>query len=322
MFPNSRIEKYYQQCDELLNFSGLSWWIIDLEDDPDTFYCNRTMCDTFNLNPASTAHSVSKTCPIAGDYNKYISIKNTAKAQKVFNDYQNLKDNTLNEYRNRFPYYDEVQDKVLHFTSQAKALVRNEHGQATLLFGMIEPETVSETLYKQALYDGLTGLRNRREFDNQLEFMISLAKRERRCISLILCDIDHFKQYNDTLGHYAGDECLKKIAQSLEKACYRETDIVCRYGGEEFAIIIYGEDRSISALAEGIRIGVADLAISHPSPDIDIVTISAGFVSLIPDETITPKSLIEKADCGLYLAKSKGRNRTVNCTCSNNSVEK
>ncbi|MDA0146685.1 hypothetical protein OCT63_20955, partial [Vibrio sp. RW] len=119
MFPNSRIEKYYQQCDELLNFSGLSWWIIDLEDDPDTFYCNRTMCDTFYLNPDLTAHSVSKTCPIAGDYNKHIAIKSTAKAQKIFNDYRELKDNTLNEYQNRFPYYDEVQDKVLYFTSRA-----------------------------------------------------------------------------------------------------------------------------------------------------------------------------------------------------------
>lgn len=316
MFPNSRIEKYYQQFDELLNFSGVSWWIIDLEDDPDTFYCNRTMCDMFYLNPDLTAHSVSNTCPIAGDYNKHIAIKSTAKAQKVFDDYRGLKDNTINEYQNRFPYYNEELDQVLYFTSRAKALARNDEGKATLLFGIIEPETVSETLYKQALRDGLTGLRNRREFDNKLQFIINLAKRERRLISLILCDVDHFKHYNDSLGHYAGDECLKKIARSLEKASYRETDIVCRYGGEEFAIIIYGEDQSVSALAERIRIGVSDLAIPHPSPDIDIVTISAGFISLIPDESITPKALIEKADYGLYLAKNNGRNQTIDGECS------
>ncbi|USD67376.1 diguanylate cyclase [Vibrio sp. SCSIO 43136] len=316
IFPNARIEKYYQQCNELLSFSGLSWWIIDLEEDPDTFYCNRTMCDTFDLDNGLLGHSVSKTCPIAGDFNKFIAIKNTTRAQKVFSDFKALKDNTLSEYQNRFPYYDEAKDKILYFTSCAKALDRNEEGKATLLFGIIEPETVSEILYRQALYDSLTGLRNRREFDNQLQFLINLAKRERKVISLIFCDIDHFKQYNDELGHYAGDECLKKIARSLEKTCCRETDIVCRYGGEEFAVIIYGEDKSVSALAESIRIGVSDLAIPHPSPNVDIVTVSAGFTSLVPNDSTSSRILIEKADCGLYQAKTNGRNQTIDCTCT------
>jgi diguanylate cyclase (GGDEF)-like protein len=273
------------------------------------------MCDTFHLNQAISAHSVSKTCPVAGDYNKYIAIKNTAKAQKVFSDFKALRNNHLSEYLNRFPYYDEVKDIVLYFTSRARALERNKAGQATVLFGVIEPETVSESLYKQASRDGLTGLKNRREFDNQLQFIINLAKRDRRYISLIMCDIDHFKRYDDSLGHYAGDECLKMIARALEQACHRETDIVCRYGGEEFAVLIYGEEQSIPALAERIRVGVSELAIPHPANDIDIVTISAGYISLIPDEHTDPKFLIEKADCGLYQAKDLGRNQIVDCSC-------
>ncbi len=313
MFPNTRIEKYYRQCEEILEFSNLSWWIIDLEDDPDVFYCNQAMCETFHLNPSQTQHSVSKTCPIAGDYNKYIAINSSKKAQKVFDDYRELRLNTLNEYCNRFPYYDEKADKVLYFSSRAKALIRNKSGQAALLFGIIEPEIASEKLFKQAVTDSLTGLKNRREFDSQLTFLINLARREKRFVSLILCDIDHFKLYNDRLGHYAGDECLIQIADSISKSSDRITDIVCRYGGEEFAVIAYGDEKEASILAENIRHDIAALAIPNPETELGIVTISTGYVSIIPKPNTTAKTLIEKADCGLYLAKRGGRNRSTSC---------
>ncbi|MDG3085622.1 GGDEF domain-containing protein [Vibrio hannami] len=316
MFPNTRVEKYYKLCSELLDFSGLSWWIIDLDDNSDVFYCNQTMCDTFHLDSSLPSHSVSQTCPIAGDYNKYIAISSSDKAKQIFNEYRELRNNDIYEYDNRFPYYDADKDKVCYFTSRAKALVRDKNGKATLLLGVIEPETISEELYKLASIDSLTGLKNRRTFDSQLLFLMNLARREHRYISLIFCDIDHFKKYNDSLGHYAGDECLKKVAQALSDSCTRETDIVCRYGGEEFAFIIYGENPDTFAFAEKVRTNVRDLAIPHPDPEIDIVTISAGYFSVIPDETTTPKSLIEKADCGLYVAKHNGRNKTENCNCS------
>ncbi|WP_394248526.1 GGDEF domain-containing protein [Vibrio profundi] len=314
MFPNERIKKYYQQCSEILNFAGVSWWIIDLEDNPDAFYCNDTMCRTFHLDPNKTQHSVSKTCPIAGDYNKFIAINNNKKAQKVFDDYRDLRLNTLNEYCNSFPYYDEHQDKVLFFSSRAKALIRDKEGRATLLFGIIEPETANELLYLKASTDSLTGLKNRREFDSQLMFLMNLAKREKRFVSLILCDIDHFKAYNDLFGHYAGDECLITIANSIASSSSRSTDVVCRYGGEEFAVISYGDAEEVAVLAEKIRTDIEQLRIpsSHDN-DGGIVTISTGYVSLIPSESTTTKYLIEKADCGLYLAKERGRNQSAEC---------
>lgn len=311
MFPNTRTERYFRLYEELLNFSGLSWWIIDLEDNPDVFYCNKTMCDTFYLDSNLIQHSVSKTCPIAGDYNKNIAIQNTKMAKNIFFEYNQLRLNQRKEYCNRFPYYDEKKNEVLFFSSRAKALVRDQSGKATLLFGIIEPEVASVELYKQASIDCLTGLKNRREFDAQLTFLINLARRENRFVSLVLCDIDHFKQYNDLMGHYAGDECLVKVASSISGSCARSTDVVCRYGGEEFAVISYGDEKDVSVLAEDIRKGISSLKIPHPGTDHAPVTLSVGYVSVIPKADTTPKSLIEKADLALYQAKEKGRNQCV-----------
>jgi diguanylate cyclase (GGDEF)-like protein len=310
MFANKQIEKYYRQCETLLNFTGVSWWIIDLEEAPDVFYCNKTMCDTFHLGN-DIQHSISKTCPIAGDYNKFIAIKSSVSAQEIYKEYDDLKNNKIAEYDNRFPYYDETKDKVLYFSSRAKALVRNEFGKAILLLGIIEPEAVNEELYKQASIDSLTGLKNRRAFDSQLQFMLNLAKRERRTISLLMFDIDHFKEYNDCLGHYSGDLCLMKIAGLLTKSCCRETDIVCRYGGEEFAIVTYGDSHNTLRLAENVRRCVYESNIPHPKVASGRVTVSAGYISVLADEQTTPRSLIESADCGLYLAKRKGRDQSI-----------
>ncbi|MFM2587251.1 GGDEF domain-containing protein [Vibrio sp. TBV020] len=309
MPDNIRIQKYYQQCENLLKFSGLSWWLIDLEDNPDLFYCNDTMCNTFHLDSTLTAHSVSKTCPIAGDYNQNISIKNSEEALRIFNEYGELRHNTIEEYHNRFPYYDSVLDEVLYFTSRARALVRSCAGQATVLFGIIEPEIASEELYRLASLDGLTGLKNRREFDSQLQFLLNLAKREGSAVSMILCDVDQFKLYNDSLGHYAGDQCLQRIAHSLSESCKRETDLVYRYGGEEFAFLFYGTDIDVGKLASSICRGINDLAIPHSCSKRGIVTVSTGHATLGAGGNFTAKELIEKADKGLYYAKSLGGNR-------------
>ena len=86
-FPNACIEKYYHLYQDLLNFSGVSWWLIDLSADSDTFYCNQSMCDMFFLDNHLTSHCVKKTCPIAGDYNKNIALKDAQKAQQIFDEY-------------------------------------------------------------------------------------------------------------------------------------------------------------------------------------------------------------------------------------------
>ncbi len=308
MFPNKRIEEYYVLYSELLNFSNLSWWIIDLENNPDIFYCNKVMCNAFSLDENIIQHSVSKTCPIAGDYNTNVAIKSTDKAKKIFSEYNQLKMGNIEEYSNTFPYFSKSLDNKLYFSSRAKALLKDELGNAVILFGIIEPELISAELFIEAKTDSLTGLNNRREFDSQLTFLMNLANREQHYISLILCDVDNFKKYNDTLGHYAGDECLMNIATSILKMCSRNTDIACRYGGEEFAIIFYGDKNEASLLAEAIRLEVHSMAIAHPAQNNEPVTISVGYTSIIPDSASNPKTLIECADKALYQAKSNGKN--------------
>lgn len=314
MFPNARVEKYYRLCEELLNFVGLSWWIIDLDDDPNLFYCNPTMRETFSLDPNRVQHFVNKSCPIAGDYNRNVAIKSCSKAKLIFNEYAQLRCGCVSEYCNRFPYYNELRDETLFFISRATALKSDESGRASLLLGLIEPEEMSFELYQQAKIDSLTNLYNRREFDSQLAFLLNLANRERRHISLIMCDVDHFKLYNDQLGHYQGDICLQKIAQILSQCCERSSDVVFRYGGEEFAIICYGDGADAAHLAEDIRLKVEAESIPHPAFNGSPVTISVGYVSVIPNVKVTTtRWLIEHADGALYKAKSNGRNLTLPC---------
>jgi diguanylate cyclase (GGDEF)-like protein len=311
MFPNKQIEEFYLLYEKLLNFTNLSWWIIDLEDNSDLFYCNKTMCQTFSLDINLTQHSVSQTCPIAGDYNSNIAMKSSAKAIQIFDEYHQLREGIIEEYSNSFPYFNSELNETQFFSSRARALVKHQSGRAALLFGIIEPEAISKELYLSAKTDSLTGIYNRREFDSQLEFLINLALRENHHISLVFCDIDHFKQFNDTLGHYAGDECIVQVAHSIMRKCVRATNIPCRYGGDEFAIIVYGDEIEVAHLAESIRMEVNNMVITPLVQDKLSVTLSVGFCSLIPDKTTTSKVLIEQADAALYKAKLNGRNNCV-----------
>lgn len=311
IFPNKRIEEFYHLYERLLTFTNLSWWIIDLGYDPNIFYCNKTMCKTFSLNEEIAQHSVTHTCPIAGDYNKNIATRSSAKAKQIFNEYHQLRKGFIDEYSNNFPYYDSETNETSYFSSRARALVKDKSGNATVLFGIIEPERTTEELHKKVKTDSLTDLFNRREFDFQIEFLFNLAIRENHNISLIMCDIDHFKQYNDNLGHYAGDECLIQIAHAISTTCVRSSEIACRYGGEEFAIIVFGGEKDASYLAEVIRKKVYVMAIPHPALNNTPVTLSVGYYSFTPDPTSSPKFLIECADKALYEAKEIGKNTCV-----------
>ncbi|WP_299568306.1 GGDEF domain-containing protein [uncultured Shewanella sp.] len=310
-FSNKRIEKYYTLYQELLSFSGVSWWLIDLEDNSNVFYCNSNMRDMFSLDSNTLQHSVSKTCPIAGDFNKNIAVKDAHKAKRIFEDYCDLRLGRIDEYHNRFPYYDASQGEILYFTSKARAILRDDCGNAQLLFGIIERERTSAKLFKLSKLDALTGLNNRREFDSQLDFIINLARREQQPISLILCDIDNFKVYNDMLGHYQGDQCLINVSQTIANVCARSTDVVCRYGGEEFAVICYGSHEDVASLAENIRANIESLELAHPEASDRVVTMSLGFTSCIPSNNTTARELIEKADAALYQAKQMGKNRCI-----------
>ena len=159
--------------------------------------------------------------------------------------------------------------------------------------------------------DKLTGLANRRRFDQFLEVEFKRARRERSLLSLILIDADHFKRYNDHYGHLAGDECLIALARVVEQFIRRPSDVAARYGGEEIAVVLPGTDESNARqVAENILLAVRDEQIEHPASPFGIVTISLGVATFMgTDRQLDERSLIELADRALYAAKSQGRNR-------------
>ena len=169
----------------------------------------------------------------------------------------------------------------------------------------------NERLEILSLEDGLTGISNRRHFDFTLSKEYRVAMRNNDSIAILLCDIDHFKQYNDTYGHGAGDECLARVAQCLNSIPRRPNDVVARYGGEEFAIILPSTDvKGAVVVAENIRQAVWDLNIMHQSSHTaDRVTISLGVASVDPEREDLEKEFLKQVDKALYHAKARGRNQ-------------
>lgn len=170
---------------------------------------------------------------------------------------------------------------------------------------------VTEQLRQEATTDPLTGLLNRRALDQRLEIEIARSLRIDSQISLILLDIDHFKAYNDTYGHLAGDECLKAVSQCLGEVFRRPTDLVARYGGEEFLVVLPDADADLAyRFATEYRTVLNAKALPHEASTFGHVTVSLGFASYVPGETErTAADLIGRADEALYAAKTAGRDR-------------
>ncbi len=177
-----------------------------------------------------------------------------------------------------------------------------------------ELEALNEQLRSLALVDGLTGVANRRRFDEVIDNEWRRCRRDQVPLALLMIDIDHFKDFNDHYGHQAGDECLKKIARVLKEGFGRGTDLVARYGGEEFVGLMPETDLAgAEAKAELLRASVEGLNIPHQhSTAAACVTISIGVTSSMPGDDNVSHSLITEADEGLYCAKHRGRNRV--CT--------
>jgi diguanylate cyclase (GGDEF)-like protein len=161
--------------------------------------------------------------------------------------------------------------------------------------------------------DSLTDIANRRYFDRRLKQEISRAFRERTQLSLVLCDIDFFKQYNDTYGHQQGDECIKSLARVLTGFCRRGGDLAARTGGEEFALLLPNTDHAAALrLAENARTAFDGLAIVHAGSTLKAnATASFGVATVVPAHLEAGDALIGRADQALYLAKSRGRNQVV-----------
>jgi diguanylate cyclase (GGDEF)-like protein len=172
-------------------------------------------------------------------------------------------------------------------------------------------EDLNEKLVRLSIIDGLTGIPNRRNFDDYFPQEWKRAIREKSSISLIMCDIDHFKIYNDTYGHIEGDECLRRVAAVLAEALKRPADMVARYGGEEFVVILPNTDlKGAMAIAEVLRSVVEAENIEHINSKVsNRVTISLGVASVVPGESLDSEALLECADQALYMAKESGRNR-------------
>ncbi len=172
-------------------------------------------------------------------------------------------------------------------------------------------ERANAELSRQSTVDGLTGLANRRHFDERMAAEWRMAQREGKPLALVFLDVDHFKLYNDHYGHQAGDVCLQRVAQCMMASVHRAHDLCARYGGEEYMALL--PDTTLAdalVVAERIRSEVAALQLPHAdSPTAPYVTISLGVSAGLPAAYDGPQALIELADQALYRAKSGGRNR-------------
>jgi diguanylate cyclase (GGDEF)-like protein len=159
--------------------------------------------------------------------------------------------------------------------------------------------------------DQLTGLKNRGYFDIALHEKLNAAIRSQSYISLILTDIDHFKRINDDFGHLVGDECLRQFSTLITGLVKRETDVVARFGGDEFAIILSDMDKKQTlAMGKRIRKTVESTSYTHQETSLSFTT-SLGITNCIPQPWMSSKQLIEEADQALYKAKKQGRNRVI-----------
>ncbi|MDB5028169.1 MAG: diguanylate cyclase [Candidatus Eremiobacteraeota bacterium] len=161
--------------------------------------------------------------------------------------------------------------------------------------------------------DGLTGIANRRSFDGALLRAWDRARRSHAALGVLMIDVDHFKRYNDTHGHQAGDEILRRVAQAVHAAVLRPDDVAARYGGEEFAIVLpLAEGEASRVVGERVRHNVRALAIPYPEAPSGIITVSVGVASTRPAESgIDPGELLASADQALYQAKREGRDKVI-----------
>lgn len=190
--------------------------------------------------------------------------------------------------------------------TQLGSFIQRKKAEAALIEANVE-------LQRIATLDELTGVANRRRFNEFLNKEWRRMAREQRPLSLILCDLDHFKYYNDAYGHLAGDFCLQQVAQAIAKTFNRPADLVARYGGEEFAVILPNTPaEGALKIGEAMRNEVEHLKIVHASSAAyEYITLSVGVASLIPHNQLDPSTLIAASDKALYEAKEGGRNCSV-----------
>jgi diguanylate cyclase (GGDEF)-like protein len=192
-----------------------------------------------------------------------------------------------------------------HLTEAQQRLAQAVAEQLSLALANLK---LRETLRLQSIRDVLTGLFNRRYLEETLEREILRAARNKGPLGVIICDIDHFKRFNDTFGHEAGDVLLHELGNYLLTRT-RGADIACRYGGEEFTLVL--TEASLEATrrrAEELRVGISNLRVQYRGQPLGPITFSLG-VAVFPDHGLNRDALLRTADAALYRAKAEGRDR-------------
>lgn len=192
-------------------------------------------------------------------------------------------------------------------------LIEHNRQYAQLVHMSMKLSVANQALAELSRQDGLTGLANRRHFDEYLQEQAALACRNKSTLALVMCDVDHFKAFNDHYGHQAGDACLQQVALALRSCCQRPTDLAARYGGEEFALILPNTELAgATQVAEAVRQAVLKLQLPHAqSTAAPCVSVSAGVGAHKPITGEKEQTLIHTADRSLYEAKRLGRNQVV-----------
>ena len=216
-----------------------------------------------------------------------------------------------NDYLVKLPDTIELVARIRYHSRSYLTLLQRDEAYRALRVSQQQLLDTNLVLQRLMNSDGLTGLSNRRHFDEYLELEWRRAMREQQQLSLLMIDVDYFKAFNDTFGHLAGDEALGKVAGAIRGSCGRPSDLPARYGGEEFALVLPNTSPGGARLvAEKLRQSVVALNIPHTSPHANAcLTVSIGLATHVPSIGSQCRQLILAADKGLYQAKASGRNQ-------------
>ncbi|MCD5993763.1 PleD family two-component system response regulator [Pseudomonas sp. CDFA 602] len=216
-----------------------------------------------------------------------------------------------NDYLVKLPDNIELVARILYHSRSYMTLLQRDEAYRALRVSQQQLLDTNLVLQRLMNSDGLTGLSNRRHFDEYLELEWRRAIRDQTQLSLLMIDVDYFKAYNDSFGHLEGDEALRQVAKAIRNSCSRPSDLPARYGGEEFAMVLPNTSPGGARLiAEKLRQSVAGMNIPHVAPvEGSSLTVSIGVATVGPQIGTQSRQLILDADKGLYLAKHSGRNQ-------------
>ena len=216
-----------------------------------------------------------------------------------------------NDYLVKLPDNIELVARIRYHSRSYMTLLQRDAAYRALRVSQQQLLDTNLVLQRLMNSDGLTGLSNRRHFDEYLELEWRRAMRDQTQLSLLMIDVDFFKTYNDSFGHVEGDEALRKVADTIRDASSRPSDLPARYGGEEFALVLPNTSPGGARLvAEKLRMAVAALNIPHNAPtEGSCLTVSIGLSTMVPQQGSSCRQVIMAADKGLYTAKHNGRNQ-------------